>query len=437
VAPRNEILIFEEELEFAVRARRAVAAVHQISPDRLCEIAAYRTGRSRKRIGCPDYLPAPVDHAFAFHRHRDQRPAGNERHEIVEECFSAVLGIVLTGAFAVELHQPHRRDDVATPFQSRGNFADEPAGNRVGLAKNKRTFNGHRIAHYVASPFDSAPRCRASTKLVLSEVEELSMTPQDGAGPYAETARELEGTAFSAIRYVEETDSTNADAAALMGDEGLGGLTLVAEHQRRGVGRKGRTWVAAPGSALLFTTILPQAIETEKLWLVPYWTALALRAALTEFGIATVLQWPNDVLLCERKIAGILCQSSVSGATARVACGVGINVHRLPGRDAGIDPPPAFCDDVTVVDRAALLYRILRNYEGLLPMLAHPERVIAAWDAAAELPGRRYRIQPDNQSRPFESIAEGLAVGGGLRVVRDDGIKETISLADVSITRKA
>lgn len=255
------------------------------------------------------------------------------------------------------------------------------------------------------------------------------------AGPYASVSRELAGTRFAAIRYVEKTDSTNADAAALLGEERFGGLTIVAEHQRRGAGRKGRAWVAAPQAALLFTTILPRTIEAEKLWLVPFWAALAVRSALSEFGIATVLQWPNDVLLRDRKIAGILCQSSVGGATARVACGVGINVRREPGADAGIDPPPAFCDDVAVVDRAALLREILKSYEMSLAMLADPERVARAWDAAAELPGRRYRIQPDDESQPFESTAEGLEPGGGLCVVGDNGTRQSISLADARVIR--
>jgi BirA family transcriptional regulator, biotin operon repressor / biotin---[acetyl-CoA-carboxylase] ligase len=254
------------------------------------------------------------------------------------------------------------------------------------------------------------------------------------AGPYEEVARDLAGTRFASIRYVEETASTNIDAAALLDDQRYGGYTIVAEYQRQGAGRKGRMWVAPAGSALLFTTILPRAIETESLWVVPYWVALVVRNALLEFGIATTLQWPNDVLLHGDKLAGILCQSSVSGGIARIACGVGINVRR-PGVDPDIHPPPAYCSDVATIERATLLRAILRTYDRELALLEDPQRVKPQWDEAAGLPGRRYRIQLDGQSERFEATAMGLVAGGGLAVRRDDGSQSVIALADARILR--
>jgi len=253
------------------------------------------------------------------------------------------------------------------------------------------------------------------------------------AGPYEDAARALAETPFASIAYVEETASTNADAAALLTDERFAGHSIVAEYQSRGAGRKGRTWLAPAGTALLFTTILPRAVATEHLWIVPFWAALAVRGALLDCGIATLLQWPNDLLLGDRKIAGILCQSAVMGSSARVACGVGINVRRsLAGPP--IEPSPAFCSDVAAVDRSALLQAILTHYNRALASLAQPERVRAQWDAAAGLPGRRYRIAPDGGGE-FEGTAEGLEPGGGLRVVRDDGAIVVVGLADSRVLR--
>ena len=254
------------------------------------------------------------------------------------------------------------------------------------------------------------------------------------SGPYATVARDLAGTAFRSIRYVEETASTNADAADLLDDERFGGHTIVAEYQRHGVGRKGRVWLAPAGTALLCTTILPRSIATERLWVVPYWVALAVRATLLDAGVKTMLQWPNDLLLRDRKVAGVLCQSSVIGGSARVACGVGINVRR-PGADPAIDPPPAFCDDVTAVERPALLRGLLVQYDARLFMLDDAERIRFEWDEAAELPGRPYRIVLDGESGSFEAIAEGLAAGGGLCVRREDGRLETVGLADARVLR--
>jgi BirA family biotin operon repressor/biotin-[acetyl-CoA-carboxylase] ligase len=254
------------------------------------------------------------------------------------------------------------------------------------------------------------------------------------AGPYEAVAQELAGTPFASIAYVEETASTNADAARLLDDERFRGHTIIAEYQSRGAARKGRTWLAPAGTALLFTTILPRTIAAAQLWIVPYWVALAVRNALMRFGVATTLQWPNDLLLGERKLAGLLCQSSVTGTSARVASGVGINVRR-PGVDPGIDPPPAYCDDAAVLARADLLLAVLCEYKRTLPMLDQPGRVCSKWHEAAQLPGKRYRIALDGETEPFEATAQGLAEGGGLRVTRDDGTCEVVSLADARVIR--
>jgi len=253
--------------------------------------------------------------------------------------------------------------------------------------------------------------------------------------PYRNVARELGDSPFASIEYREETGSTNADAAQLLGDDSYGGHTIVAEFQRHGAGRKGRAWHAMPGTALLFSTILPRKVAVDRLWLVPFWVALAVRAGLRECGVPATLQWPNDLLLHDRKLGGILCQSRVTAATARVACGAGINVHHLAGAATVIEPPPAFCDEVAHVDRAALLAAILRAYDATLALLDDAPGVTRAWEAAAELPGRRYRVAKDDGPEPFEATAQSLEEGGGLRVIRDDGSRETVEMADVRILR--
>ncbi|HLY02167.1 MAG TPA: biotin--[acetyl-CoA-carboxylase] ligase [Candidatus Cybelea sp.] len=253
--------------------------------------------------------------------------------------------------------------------------------------------------------------------------------------PYRNVAGQLAGSPFASIEYREETGSTNADAAELLGDDAFGGHTIVAEFQRHGAGRKGRAWHAMPGTALLFSTILPRSIDVNRLWLVPFWVALAVRAGLRACGVPATLQWPNDLLLRDRKVGGILCQSRVTAATARVACGAGINVHSLAGAPTVIEPPPAFCDEVVSVDRPTLLAAILRAYDAALAMLDDVPHVTSSWEAAAEIPGRRYRIAKDDGRDPFEATAQSLEEGGGLRVVRDDGSGETVEMADARVLR--
>jgi BirA family biotin operon repressor/biotin-[acetyl-CoA-carboxylase] ligase len=252
--------------------------------------------------------------------------------------------------------------------------------------------------------------------------------------PYVLIAGDLAGTAFPQIRYVRETASTNRDAAELLGDASSAGLTIVAEYQTSGAGRKGRSWLAAPGTSLLFTTIVPGSMLARDLWCVPFWVALAVRRALGSCGIDVDLHWPNDLLLGEAKLAGILCVSRSAGDRAWVACGIGINVAR-DASAAAIEPPAAFCDDRQAVDRAVLLQRILLEFDASLELLANPQRVARLWESHAGLPGRRYRLHKDDGTVPFEATAVALATGGGLVVAHTDGARETISLADARALR--
>jgi BirA family transcriptional regulator, biotin operon repressor / biotin---[acetyl-CoA-carboxylase] ligase len=252
------------------------------------------------------------------------------------------------------------------------------------------------------------------------------------SGPYAELSKDLSGSAFAAIRYVNETGSTNGDAAAILGE--AGGLTIVAEHQTHGSGRKGRRWLAEPGTSLLFTTILPRQVPAQDLWAVPFWTVLAVKSALGECGVEATVVWPNDVLAAGGKLAGVLCTSRVAGDWAWAACGVGINVHR-PDRPPLVVPPPSYCDDVVAIERTQLLRAVLLAFDASLDALDNPQRVARLWEQAAGVPGAQYTLLVDGTSEPFKATALSLATGGGLVVTRDGGARETISLADVRALR--
>lgn len=224
--------------------------------------------------------------------------------------------------------------------------------------------------------------------------------------------------------------------AGILGEEQARGLTLVADYQDHGSGRKGRAWLAPPGSALLCTIGLPDAIPVKDLWVVPFWTGLVVADALADVAVRATLQWPNDALVNGRKIAGILCISRVTGEYAWAGCGIGINVHRPanPALTEPIQPPPAYVSDVAHIDREQLLEALLRNAEECYDDLAFPERVIRAWDAAAGLPGARYRILIDGESEPFEAKALRLLPGGAL-LIEHEGRQREIALADARVLR--
>jgi BirA family biotin operon repressor/biotin-[acetyl-CoA-carboxylase] ligase len=224
----------------------------------------------------------------------------------------------------------------------------------------------------------------------------------------------------------------------MLGEERARGLTLVADYQQKGAGRKGRSWLAPAGSALLCTIGLPDPLPTDDLWAVPFWIALVVHRALMRLGISTTLQWPNDVLVDDRKAAGILCISRVTGDYAWTGCGVGVNVQRPgdPRAIAEIAPPPAYLSDtVPSIDRDGVLQAMLAVADERYDDLDSPARIAHEWEAAANIPGARYRILLDGETEPFEATALHLTMGGALLVDRD-GAQREITLADARVLRE-
>ncbi len=248
----------------------------------------------------------------------------------------------------------------------------------------------------------------------------------------AQIRRQLDGSRFSDVRYLRSTGSTNDDAARLLGRDDAAGATIVAEEQSAGRGRRaGRRWIAPPGTALLFTTMLPVPVAANALWAVPFWVALGVADALAQAGAPPELRWPNDLFLAGRKVCGILCVSRVLGTRAHVGVGVGVNVTR-PANDAlaEIEPPPAFVDDLaTGVSREALLAAILLAFQQRIDALVDPAGIARDYETRAGLDGTPYRMRLDADGSELEGIARGLGPDGTLRI-DVAGREQCISLAD-------
>src|SRR4051794_26725446 len=108
------------------------------------------------------------------------------------------------------------------------------------------------------------------------------------------------------IERFETLPSTNELAVArIRAGSAAAGDVIVAGAQTRGHGRRGRVWADAPG-ALLMTAVLPTP-EQHRQW-TGLAAAVAVAAALRGQEVPADLKWPNDVILLDRKVAGILVE---------------------------------------------------------------------------------------------------------------------------------
>lgn len=132
------------------------------------------------------------------------------------------------------------------------------------------------------------------------------------------------------VRY-DSTDSTNERALeAIAAGTAKHGEIHLTDFQTDGRGRLGRTWVAKPGESLLFSLILLPGETAPPQPHVTIATCMAVFDVLRELGLpATRLKWPNDVLIEDAKICGILLETrGLEGANPHFVVGVGLNLQQ-------------------------------------------------------------------------------------------------------------
>jgi BirA family biotin operon repressor/biotin-[acetyl-CoA-carboxylase] ligase len=131
------------------------------------------------------------------------------------------------------------------------------------------------------------------------------------------------------IRRMDEVESTMDEAAALARDGAPAGTVVSASYQTGGRGRSGRSWLAPAGTCLLATVIFRPDISILNDDALSRKIGERVRDAIAEVtGLWATVKDPNDLLCGERKLCGILCQTSVRGKDLEyLLVGIGINVN--------------------------------------------------------------------------------------------------------------
>ena len=241
------------------------------------------------------------------------------------------------------------------------------------------------------------------------------------------------------ILVYTEVTSTNAIASEL-GDRGEPeGAVVVAETQTAGRGRLGRPWFSASRIGLWTSILLRPPMRTGEASLLSQLAAVSLAEAVAETdpGLAPRIKWPNDLLLGEKKVAGILVEAKTEGERMYYAVvGIGLNCNHTLA-----DFPDALQGSATSlalnvgkpVSRlrvAQALYRHLDTWY-LRFIEGSREPILRRVCALSETVGRSVRVETGSEQ--YDAFAETINPDGSLRVrLPDGGIRDLVS-GDVSI----
>lgn len=222
------------------------------------------------------------------------------------------------------------------------------------------------------------------------------------------------------MRRSAEVDSTNRVALDLARAGAPEGVVVVADAQTAGRGRRGRTWEAAPGSSLLVSVLLRPRLASPRMHLVVAAVSLAAADACEVVaGFRPGLKWPNDLVVGDRKLAGVLAE--VTGEA--VVVGMGLNVS------APAPWPPGAVAAEEAVGRPLVVDRLLDAF------LSSLEVRYGRWDAVASdyrrgctTLGRLVRVDLADES--FTGTAADVSDDGQLLV--DVGMcLRTVAAGDV------
>jgi BirA family transcriptional regulator, biotin operon repressor / biotin---[acetyl-CoA-carboxylase] ligase len=275
------------------------------------------------------------------------------------------------------------------------------------------------------------------------------MSPEDSTMDEGMLRAAALGGFWTALDVVASTGSTNVDLLARAAGDAAWpeGQVLVAEEQTAGRGRLGRTWTSVPGASLTFSVLLrPATVPAARRGWLALLAGVAVASAVrsvTGGGVAAVLKWPNDVLVGDRKLAGILAEQSPDGSA--VVIGTGINVatpaDALPVSPTGLAGTSLLVEGATVA-REALLLEVLRQLERwYVAFRADPDPVrtglLDAYRPLCVTLGQKVRVELP-VGRFMTGVARGIDPDGRLLVSDNPGDPPmAISAGDVVHVRTA
>lgn len=254
--------------------------------------------------------------------------------------------------------------------------------------------------------------------------------------------RELVGPGglWRSVDVVDRTGSTNADLAERARQGAPSGSVLVTDFQEAGRGRQGRTWVAPRGSGVALSVLLrPRGVEPSRWTWLPLLTGLAVVEGVRRAAdVPAVLKWPNDVLVGERKLCGILAERVETPTGPACVVGLGLNVwlsaEELPvptatslallaaEREPGSRPPSRNALIATVLAALALL---VDRWEDL----DDDSLFAASYVRRCATIGRRVQVLLADQLQ-VEGVAEAVDDAGRLLVRTPEGLR-AFSAGDV------
>ena len=268
---------------------------------------------------------------------------------------------------------------------------------------------------------------RVAIPNVSYETNRLRIMPSTPAANAERIAELVVDTSWREILTKAETESTNQDLLIAAADGAEPGLVIIANFQSSGRGRFNRNFEAPPGTSVSISALVRPTRPHEEWGWLSLLTGIAVASAIRDISDGSdrvSLKWPNDVLVDQRKICGILCESDGTNVTI----GMGINTSM----DTGELPVPHAISLLLAgfpTEKDELIARVLIRLDEIFTRWDETGDIRDEYLAASDTIGREVRVVL-SEDESMTGIAVSVAKDGELVVETPSG-PQTFSAGDV------
>lgn len=239
----------------------------------------------------------------------------------------------------------------------------------------------------------------------------------------------------------KKLDSTN-DVAYELAEKGMKeGAIVIAEEQQKGKGRHGRTWSSPPKGGIYMSCILRPKMTPSEISQITLIAAVSVATAIRAVsGLAASIKWPNDILINNKKVCGMLTEMKAEqDAIDFIVLGIGINVNtpsrNLPHGATSIKEEAGHLARDGHISRIELAQKVLEELDRdyLVLKTAGPGPIIEEWKRLSAMLGSRVKVVLPHET--FEALAHDIDPDGALVVRLESGMLKKISSGDIVMLR--
>lgn len=238
------------------------------------------------------------------------------------------------------------------------------------------------------------------------------------------------------IYYYDVTDSTNIRAKELGDADHPHGTLVVADRQEAGRGRRGRSWETPAGTSIAMSILIKPDINPNHASMLTLVAAMAVAKAIDKVtGEKALIKWPNDIVMGNKKICGILTEMSAQfDYINHIVIGIGINVQNETFPEEIQDMATSILLETGQrVRRADLIEQIMESFEHYYAIFLETEDLegmVKEYNSLLVNMGRTVRVLDPKE--PFEGKAMGITKRGELMVDTWES-RKMVSSGEVSV----